>query len=94
VRKTDPAGQRRLPGRVYLERGAPVTIVTQWGPRGTDPDPGWLHWQARPRRAGPANVLIRRAGGQLAVRPFRGLRKPAASLSPDFSDAGGAAAVA
>jgi acetyl esterase len=25
---------------------------------------------------GPRNVLIRRANGQLTVRPFRGLRKP------------------
>ncbi len=26
---------------------------------------------------GPRNVLIRRPGGALVVRPFRGLRKPA-----------------
>ncbi len=29
---------------------------------------------------GPRNVLIRRADGQLAVRPFRGLRKPLAHV--------------
>lgn len=25
---------------------------------------------------GPRNVLVRRRGGELVVRPFRGLRKP------------------
>jgi hypothetical protein len=47
-------------GRVYLERGRPVTVLIRWGAGG-----------------GPRNVLIRREDGQLAVRPFRGLRKPA-----------------
>lgn len=32
-----------------------------------------VRWTGR----GPRNVLIRRADGQLVVRPFRGLRKPA-----------------
>jgi len=28
------------------------------------------------RGGGPRNVLVRRADGQLTVRPFRGLRRP------------------
>jgi acetyl esterase len=46
-------------GRVYLERGRPVTVLIRWnGPRGA-----------------PRNVLIKRGDGSLVVRPFRGLRK-------------------
>jgi hypothetical protein len=44
--------------RVYYEHGAPVEVLTWWGPGG-----------------GPRNVLIRRAAGDLVVRPFRGLRR-------------------
>lgn len=47
-------------GRTYLERGNPVVVLTRW----------------RPGAGGPRNVLIRRASGELVVRPFRGLRKP------------------
>ena len=47
-------------GRTYLERGDPVVVVVQW--RTGD--------GSRPVR----NVLVRRATGQLVVRPFRGLR--------------------
>ena len=50
-------------GATYLERGRPVTVVAQWR-SGRD---------AGPR--GPRNVLIRRADGELVVRPFRGLRR-------------------
>lgn len=32
---------------------------------------------------GPRNVLIRRDDGQLVVRPFRGLRKPAVGAAND-----------
>jgi acetyl esterase len=35
---------------------------------------------------GPRNVLIRREGGQLVIRPFRGLRRP-----KDVPASGGAA---
>jgi hypothetical protein len=40
-----------------------------------------IWWAGR----GPRNVLIRRAGGELAVRPFRGLRRhpPAGAPRPD-----------
>lgn len=31
-----------------------------------------IRWNGK----GPRNVLIRRADGELTVRPFRGLRKP------------------
>ncbi len=48
-----------MTGRIYLERGRPVTVLIRWGHGG-----------------GPRNVLIRREDGKLAVRPFRGLRKP------------------
>lgn len=34
------------------------------------------------RSGGPRNVLILRADGTVAVRPFRGLRKPAAPVAP------------
>ena len=34
-------------------------------------------WRGR----GPRNVLIRRADGDLVVRPFRGLRRPAPASS-------------
>jgi len=47
-------------GRTYLERGQPVVVLTRWAWRG-------------PRT--PKNVLIRRASGELVVRPFRGLRR-------------------
>jgi acetyl esterase len=47
-------------GRTYRERGEPVVIVTQW--------------RIGPGARGPRNVLVRRADGQLVVRPFRGLR--------------------
>jgi acetyl esterase len=30
---------------------------------------------------GPRNVLIRRQDGQLVVRPFRGLRRPAITIN-------------
>lgn len=46
-----------ITGRIYLERGKPVTVITQW------------------RGKGPRNVAIRREGGQIVVRPLRGLRK-------------------
>jgi hypothetical protein len=38
-----------------------------------------LIWRAG---RGPRNVLIRRAGGLLAVRPFRGLRRLTADRDP------------
>lgn len=63
-------------GRVYLERGKPVTVVARWAIPVIDaPAPAWLIWLQAPRPA-PRNVLIERPGGQLVVRPFRGLRKP------------------
>ena len=52
-------------GATYLERGRPVTVLVQWrSGRGGGP-------------TGPRNVLIRRADGELVVRPFRGLRRAA-----------------
>lgn len=50
-----------MTGRVYLERGQPVTMLVAW---------------RRPAARGvPCNVLAGRADGTLVVRPFRGLRK-------------------
>lgn len=53
-------------GRAYLEKGRPVTVLVRW----------------RPGAGGPRNVLILRADGTVAVRPFRGLRKPAEPVAP------------
>jgi hypothetical protein len=38
------------------------------------------------RGGGPRNVLVRRAGGELVVRPFRGLRR--ADADPDSAKPG------
>lgn len=56
-------------GRVYLERGRPVTVLARWGKGG-----------------GPRNVLLRRASGELVVRPFRGLRRPADGDGQEVTD--------
>ena len=62
-------------GRTYLERGRPVTVLVRWyARRGAPPDRGPVVWLHPPRRA-PRNVLVRRETGELAVRPFRGLRR-------------------
>jgi hypothetical protein len=50
-------------GATYLERGRPVTVLVQW------------RSGSRSGPTGPRNVLIRRADGELVVRPFRGLRR-------------------
>lgn len=50
-------------GRTYLEKGRPVTVLVR------------SDW----KRRSPRNVLIRREDGTKVVRPFRGLRKLAAS---------------
>ena len=75
-------------GRTYLERGRPVTVLTavpftRWredstviwcAPRGHGikgcPFAGLAKYKGAPR-----NVLIKRADGSGAVRPFRGLRR-------------------
>ena len=74
-------------GRTYLERGQPVIVLAQWRTGGAMPqdaidlaanllDDGAgmaiVDVVRRPMR----NVLIRRASGELVVRPFRGLRTP------------------
>lgn len=60
-------------GRIYLERGEPVTVLAQWSrsPATVGLDVDWL-WP--PKVNGPRNVLIERADGSREVRPFRGLR--------------------
>lgn len=62
-------------GRVYLERGQPVTVLTRWRKPEPCPVPSWFTWDRKERPA-PRNVLVRRADGSMASRPFRGLRKP------------------
>lgn len=66
-------------GETYLERGEPVVVIAQWRNRRLaelpDVFPPFLYL-LRDRGAGPRNVLIRRADGDLVVRPFRGLRRP------------------
>jgi hypothetical protein len=65
-----------ITGRTYLEAGQPVTVITQWRTGRQAPPPGSpVIWMRPPRRA-PRNVLIRRPGGALVVRPLRGLRTP------------------
>lgn len=61
-------------GRSYLERGRPVVVLAAYAPpskaRPLPPCPDWLTWR-RPPKGAPRNVLIRRASGELVVRPFR-----------------------
>lgn len=67
----------RITNTVYLERGQPVTVITRWAhvrPCAQDDSVIWLR---PPKPSAPRNVLIRRADGSLAVRPFRGLRRAA-----------------
>jgi hypothetical protein len=71
-------------GRVYLERGELVTVLTAWKqiPKAERLD---LPGLEALKTATPRNVLIRRADGTRVVRPFRGLRKPL--TQPDQSTA-------
>lgn len=63
----------------YLERGLPVVLLVRHRLSSKAcppaPCPPWLHWRTAPRGA-PRNCLIRHADGHLAVRPFRGPRRP------------------
>jgi hypothetical protein len=61
-------------GRTYLERGEPVVALARWAAR--QAEAGSLIWHRPPRPGAPRNVLILRADGSRAVRPFRGLRRP------------------
>lgn len=68
-----------MTGRVYLERGQPVTVTTPYcARRVADITGDWLHfqWPGRRPAAGPRNVAIRRTDGSTVVRPFRGLIRP------------------
>ncbi len=60
--------------RVYLEAGDPVTVLIRPYERRKDRPPPRF---PMPRIGvyAPRNVLIRRADGDLVVRPFRGLRR-------------------
>lgn len=80
-------------GRTYLEHGEPVVVLVQW--RAPSPDERrvaesaasrvirWYYGGAHSMRTGPRNVLIRRANGELVVRPFRGLRRADAPQGDD-----------
>jgi hypothetical protein len=73
-------------GRTYLERGEPVTVLVQWV---QVPKAELLHLPGLALKATtPRNVLIRRADGTEAVRPFRGLRKVSPCDSADPGDSG------
>lgn len=69
----------KLVGRTYLERGEPVVVEVAWF--GASPGVGLIaastdSIRMEGQRRGPVrNVLIRRANGELVVRPFRGLRR-------------------
>jgi hypothetical protein len=81
-----------MAGTVYLERGQPVTVmarapftrwhvaeglmVVSWGPPRGHPITGCPYAGLAKYKGAPRNVLIERADGSLAVRPFRGLRCP------------------
>ncbi len=66
-------------GRVYLEHGRPVRVLAAWRPvsraNPLEPAPEWLVWH-RPPASAPRNVAVLRAGGEVVVRPARGLRRP------------------
>ncbi len=64
-------------GRMYLERGEPVTVLAQWSR--SPVTAGFVDWLRPPKASGPRNVLIQRADGSRDIRPFRGLRKRDAS---------------
>ncbi|MFF7987016.1 hypothetical protein ACFZDK_49420 [Streptomyces sp. NPDC007901] len=67
-----------MTGRVYLERGQPVTVLIAYCARRVPDITGdWLHfhWPGPRPAAGPRNVAIRRTDGSIAVRPFRGLTR-------------------
>jgi acetyl esterase len=75
-----------IAGRTYLERGEPAVVLVQWRQQrkverldlpGLEAMNGWT----------PRNVLVRRADGELVVRPFRGLRRadPGAEDAPAAS---------
>ncbi len=72
-----------ITGRAYLEAGQPVTVVAQWATAcQTAPAAAPVAWLRPPERA-PRNVLIRRRGGALVVRPFRGCGPPARAPRAD-----------
>lgn len=58
-------------GRVYLERGQPVTVLARWFDHVNALRPAG----ERRSRGCPRNVLVERADGTKVVRPFRGLRR-------------------
>jgi acetyl esterase len=67
-----------MTGRVYLERGRPVTVIIPYcARRAPDITGSWLHfqWPGRRPTAGPRNVAVLRADGSTVVRPFRGLTR-------------------
>lgn len=75
-----------MTGRVYLERGHPVTVITPYNARrAPDITAPWLHfhWPSRQPTAGPRNVAIRRSDGSVVVRPFRGLTRPPESSTTE-----------
>ncbi|GAA2523433.1 hypothetical protein GCM10010276_88360 [Streptomyces longisporus] len=74
-----------MTGRVYLERGQPVTVLIAYcGRRAPDVTGDWLHfqWPGRRPAAGPRNVAILRTDGSIVVRPFRGLTLSAPTDRP------------
>jgi hypothetical protein len=63
-------------GRRYLERGEPVTVLTQWKHSTGDPAAmAAVLWCGTPAATGPTNVEIERGDGTRVVRPFHGLRR-------------------
>jgi acetyl esterase len=64
-----------MTGRVYLERGQPVTVLARWAATAAPAAVSAVAWLRPPRPSAPRNVLIERADGSRVIRPFRGLRR-------------------
>lgn len=74
-------------GRTYLERGRPVVVQARWGAVAWRCPPMPICFLEGERKGAPRNVLIERTDGSRVVRPFRGLRKPAAASALNIAGA-------
>lgn len=66
-----------IAGRTYLLRGEPVTVRIGWRQQRRSERLTCLPLVST-RTWTPRNVLVEHADGSRTVRPFRGLRRPAA----------------
>jgi hypothetical protein len=74
-------GRVVITGSEYLLRGQTVTAVAQWRqPKRTDPSAPVLPL-VRTAAHTPRNVMVEYPDGRRVIRPFRGLRRPAANAT-------------